>query len=1719
MRSHIRSFVAACLLVMVAVCFPSAGYGICGDANLENDEACDDGNAANGDGCSATCQIESATPTKTPTNSPTPTATATPCGNRYWRCSNGTYTWDDASCWAATVAGSGGAGAPTECFDCVFDQDSGPVNVDATQLQAIACRDLDVIDAVGVTVHLPTIAWRINGSPRFSPGLTIAGPSQAGILLTGAGEQTILGEGPINLSDGYVLGIDAPTGAYKLSADWNWPGGKVAVGRGSLDQNGHDVLLDGSFGGPEGRWLPGPNALSIAMWGIWSAGIFVPDASTVIARPRAGGYAGSFTAWNSSFHNVRFPHAEGYPLDVLASGDWTAHQLEIEPGVTAQLFGNPGHTIGVDALQCTGNGQGYITLSTNAEAGTTDQIEIIAGTQPVCDYLILSSADVPCKVGTPAASEIPYAYWPTPGQTPCIAGPHSICPEGGAPGWLCPETPNPTLTATFTPTQTATETATYTPTPTETPTATPTFSPTATPTETPTDTPTLTPTFSPTDTETATPAPTATMPIQPACCSFSGRMHLCSDSGNPCRTDTDCTGGTDLCTGPAVTCIDSSLFHQSLTSELCTFVSTNILTICADSGDRCNSADNVCSNSAATCSADTDCPGGTCTNPTCPGSRCGDPVLSHHLGADCSVPGNPSSDCVPPSPTLTPTPMPTHTSTPTFRAPGCCGFIGENDLELTCMDNESTGGNPEISSLETCELIAQEQLNGDTVLLFNPNQRCFPTAGDGSGFCPPPRRTPTHTATPLPSHSPTISPTEVDTMTPTSTVLAPTLPSRTPTPGLVRTPIGITFAAGGALATTGARYVHGDVALSEAAQSFAYPIDVVLRNLVTACKRGGSALPLDAGSFTFDLLANGTATGVSTVCDTATWLASDTVHSSMVIPAGHMVTLRSTPSGVTFSNTQLFASWQTFASDGETPLVFIDGGGLATTAPANGEYCDIMRGSCNITGASNAARVVAVGFEVDKLAVTLGGAPAAANTETYCLRNVTQGRDLVCAGPVSSSARSAISAACTSGCSVDAGDEIAIRVDVTGSGRSTTRHFAIHVTGASTQILFAGTSSTAARFAGPIGLDFITSASGVEVPVASKISIGNLYALADTNVTRTLEVVAGSNCASLTPSPLLPICSMDNEPACADSASRMEVDAVACVRVDMHSQGTANVRFRGGVELSADDPNTPTSTPTSTPTETPTHTFTKTISPTRTPTRTPTITRTVTPTPSATSTKTATVSPTPGPACGTDPTDEGFIQMVKASLAADCPCSSPLDRDDYTDCVEARLSEAVSDGALRPECVDTIRYAASQHLCGDEDLEMCCIPETDGSETPAAVLAGTCVSNGGLPGASNRGIDSCDNPCLGDEVTEETVEELMTAAIATWTASGSVADWDNPIFFSWARAQVVVEAGCQENYGFLVPDNFQQRRSYRRSSILECDTNVPTPGPGETCQEVSDTCTGGPFNPSVNYCGPGFGGKWYQWNIRCNDCLNWGCWRHDNCTGNLCIDLKCQFLDNGDCEDCFYDRLWNCSGRATSCCAPILASTALCAGNPICQRIVLNEALPPCTELSCLVTVNWMAGVAAGFNLFRCPSNRTTCGPCQTCAGHCEGSNPPVSVCAPLPVAYAKVTGALDWPPGGGCSNVTGCGECGGCGVLGCTGRHHRQVSFFDCEGKLIKRCYGQAGEFKLCGELCSISENCQPDEWANEAWAEINICAAAAGLPQLPNDPYAAKGTVFTFN
>ena len=78
-----------------ATCSVETPKPICGNNILENDEQCDDGNNLNGDGCSAVCDIEKPEPKPEPEPEPEPEPTPTPKSKKC-KGSIGNYIWLDA---------------------------------------------------------------------------------------------------------------------------------------------------------------------------------------------------------------------------------------------------------------------------------------------------------------------------------------------------------------------------------------------------------------------------------------------------------------------------------------------------------------------------------------------------------------------------------------------------------------------------------------------------------------------------------------------------------------------------------------------------------------------------------------------------------------------------------------------------------------------------------------------------------------------------------------------------------------------------------------------------------------------------------------------------------------------------------------------------------------------------------------------------------------------------------------------------------------------------------------------------------------------------------------------------------------------------------------------------------------------------------------------------------------------------------------------------------------------------------------------------------------------------------------------------------------------------------------------------------------------------------------------------------------------------------------
>ena len=152
---------------------------LCGDGAIQGGEQCDDGNVANGDGCSSTCQLEATpTPTTTPTRTPTPTPTLTATATR-----TATPT--------ATVTTTA---TPTPLAIVVNDLADATGGATCTLRNAITATNTNT--AVGGcaagNVGADTIAFSVTGTitlgsnlPVMAEAVTIAGPGAANLTISG----------------------------------------------------------------------------------------------------------------------------------------------------------------------------------------------------------------------------------------------------------------------------------------------------------------------------------------------------------------------------------------------------------------------------------------------------------------------------------------------------------------------------------------------------------------------------------------------------------------------------------------------------------------------------------------------------------------------------------------------------------------------------------------------------------------------------------------------------------------------------------------------------------------------------------------------------------------------------------------------------------------------------------------------------------------------------------------------------------------------------------------------------------------------------------------------------------------------------------------------------------------------------------------------------------------------------------------------------------------------------------------------------------------------------------------------------------------------------------------------------------------------------------------------------------------------------------------------
>ncbi len=333
-------------------------------------------------------------------------------------------------------------------------------------------------------------------------------------------------------------------------------------------------------------------------------------------------------------------------------------------------------------------------------------------------------------------------------------------------------------------------------------------------------------------------------------------------------------------------------------------------------------------------------------------------------------------------------------------------------------------------------------------------------------------------------------------------------------------------------------------------------------------------------------------------------------------------------------------------------------------------------------------------------------------------------------------------------------------------------------------------------------------------------------------------------------------------------------------------------------------------------------------------------------------------------------------------------------------------------------------------------------------------------------------LPSCDRPEVVERfASDEALAAARDAATAKWTGSGREADYTDDVFRRWLHSQLAAEMGCREDIR-------------TGTTLFPAAASLPrTFSPSGSC-EFTD-CVGG-YDGAIKYCGSGQG---HRYNVRCDDCTNAACWRHDGCTGELCIRAACQFQGNADCDTCFFDQTADCLSLARSDCQH--GHSGRCAAATCMERV--------------RAIARWWGN--QGQATPACQRNRTACAGPNCCSG-CAGG---MGMCSSVDPAATQVGAArvevFHWPPEG-CTDATACSECGWCLApgwdTGCSLLVQVGVGYWKCNGAPLGSCHGQYLVPKACGKDCGVDQECDPAYGYRVALQQVNDCASVHGWPSI---------------
>jgi len=245
-------------------------------------------------------------------------------------------------------------------------------------------------------------------------------------------------------------------------------------------------------------------------------------------------------------------------------------------------------------------------------------------------------------------------------------------------------------------------------------------------------------------------------------------------------------------------------------------------------------------------------------------------------------------------------------------------------------------------------------------------------------------------------------------------------------------------------------------------------------------------------------------------------------------------------------------------------------------APTDAQFCgmNIATGNtattCTSANADDVSIIMPHAGALTGLAVQLNSKPGSGHSETFTVRNLTTSIDTGLTVTVTSGVQGSTTTACTTNCTFNAGDRLAIRFNRTGSAASRTRSLTLAYSGAGSVL-----TSRRAHFASGtnyggyhLGVDTATPGTAA-IAMDRPTRLQNLYVHSTTTPTTAFSVTV---CSGPTSPPSCsgprPRCTVGTgSSTCSDTTDVVTVAVGDFVEVQVQSQGDTSGTVGFSVEL------------------------------------------------------------------------------------------------------------------------------------------------------------------------------------------------------------------------------------------------------------------------------------------------------------------------------------------------------------------------------------------------------------------------------------------------------------------------------------------------------------------------------------------------------------------------